>query len=127
MAAGGFSVVSLGVLLGLVPGKPLGVVVGAWLAVRLGVASLPRRVTWSHIVGAGLLAGIGFTVSLSVSNLAFADEELLTQAKLGVLAASLLAAALGSAWLLLVAPAPGRAGKPGKASPERPAGADTPG
>ncbi|MGI8747323.1 MAG: Na+/H+ antiporter NhaA, partial [Deinococcus sp.] len=78
-------------------------------------------------VGAGLLAGIGFTMSLFVSNLAFADEGLLTQAKLGVLAASLLAAALGSAWLLLVAPAPGRAGKPGKARPEGPAGADTPG
>lgn len=101
VAAGGFGTVSLGVLLGLVLGKPLGVVGGAWLAVRAGVASLPRRVTWGHMVGAGLLAGIGFTMSLFVSNLAFGDAVLLTQAKLGVLTASVLAAVLGAGWLLL--------------------------
>lgn len=101
VAAGGFGSVSLGVLLGLLLGKPLGVVGGAWLAVRMGMASLPRRVNWGHMVGAGLLAGIGFTMSLFVSNLAFDDPALLTQAKLGVLLASALAALLGAGWLLL--------------------------
>ncbi|GAA5512456.1 Na(+)/H(+) antiporter NhaA [Deinococcus carri] len=103
VAAGGFGTVSLGVLLGLVLGKPLGVVGGAWLAVRAGVASLPRQVGWRHMVGAGLLAGVGFTMSLFVSNLAFGDAALLPQAKLGVLTASVLAAVLGATWLLLVA------------------------
>jgi len=102
VGAGGLGVVSLGVMLGLLLGKPLGVVGGAWLAVRAGVASLPRRVTWGHMIGAGILAGIGFTMSLFVSNLAFEDAALLTQAKLGVLTASVLAALLGAGWLVLV-------------------------
>ncbi|WP_295817876.1 Na+/H+ antiporter NhaA [uncultured Deinococcus sp.] len=102
VGAGGLGTVSLGVVLGLLLGKPLGVVGGAWLAVRAGVASLPRRVTWRHMVGAGILAGIGFTMSLFVSNLAFETGALLTQAKLGVLIASVLAAVLGGGWLLLV-------------------------
>ena len=108
VGAGGLGAVSLGVILGLLLGKPIGVVGGAWLAVRLGVASLPRRVTWRHMVGAGVLAGIGFTMSLFVSNLAFDSGELLTQAKLGVLIASVLAAALGGGWLLLVTRGSGR-------------------
>ncbi|GGK19072.1 Na(+)/H(+) antiporter NhaA [Deinococcus malanensis] len=101
VTAGGVGVVSFGVMLGLLLGKPLGVVGGAWLAVRAGVASLPRRVTWAHMVGAGILSGIGFTMSLFVSNLAFDDADLLTQAKLGVLMASVLAALLGAGWLVL--------------------------
>ncbi|UQN09542.1 Na+/H+ antiporter NhaA [Deinococcus sp. QL22] len=102
VSAGGLGTISLGVIFGLLIGKPLGVVGGAWLAVRLGVASLPRRVTWPQMIGAGLLAGIGFTMSLFVSNLAFDDSALLTQAKLGVLLASVLAAVLGAGWLMLV-------------------------
>ena len=98
VSSGGLGTVSLGVTLGLLLGKPLGVVGGAWLAVRLGVAALPRRVTWPQMVGAGLLAGIGFTMSLFVSNLAFDDAALLTQAKLGVLIASVMAAVLGAVW-----------------------------
>ena len=105
VSTGGLSVVSYGVLLGLVVGKPLGVVGGAWLAVRAGVASLPRAVNWRHMIGAGLLAGIGFTMSLFVSNLAFTDTGLLTEAKIGVLCASVLAAVLGAGWLLLISPA----------------------
>ena len=105
VSTGGLSVVSYGVLLGLVVGKPLGVVGGAWLAVRAGVASLPRAVNWRHMIGAGLLAGIGFTMSLFVSNLAFTDTGLLTEAKIGVLCASVLAAVLGAGWLLLTSPA----------------------
>ncbi|ACO47399.1 Na+/H+ antiporter NhaA [Deinococcus deserti] len=101
VSGAGFGAISYGVMLGLLLGKPLGVVGGAWLAVRSGVASLPRRVTWFHMVGAGILAGIGFTMSLFVSNLAFEDVALLTQAKLGVLMASVLAAALGAGWLVV--------------------------
>ncbi len=102
LGGGELGAVSLGVLLGLLLGKPLGVVGGAWLAVRSGVASLPQRVHWGHMVGAGLLAGIGFTMSLFVSNLAFEGSPLLTQAKLGVLLASVLAAVLGAGWLMVV-------------------------
>lgn len=115
VAAGGLGTVSYGVLLGLLLGKPLGVVGGAWLAVRSGLATLPRRVSWPQLIGAGLLSGIGFTMSLFVSNLAFSDPALLTQAKLGVLAASVLAALLGAGWLVVTAPrAPAGSAPPGR-------------
>jgi Na+:H+ antiporter, NhaA family len=93
--------VTLGVVLGLVLGKQLGVTLAAWLAVRSGVTDLPEGVGWRHIYGAGWLAGIGFTMSLFVADLAFAASEggLLTAAKLGILAASLIAGVGG--WLLL--------------------------
>lgn len=103
VAVGGTTLgtVTLGVVAGLVLGKPLGVLGGAWLAVRAGLAALPSGVNWSLLVGAGMLAGIGFTVSLFVANLAFADAALLAGAKLGVLIGTLCSAALGVAWLLL--------------------------
>ena len=66
--------VSLGVLLGLVAGKPAGIALAAWIAVRTGFADLPAGVGWRHILGAGALAGIGFTMSLFVANLAFGTE-----------------------------------------------------
>jgi NhaA family Na+:H+ antiporter len=94
--------VTLGVVLGLVLGKQLGVTLGAWLAVRSGVTELPTDVSWRHIYGAGWLAGIGFTMSLFVADLAFADPgeaALLTAAKIGILVASLLAGVGG--WLIL--------------------------
>jgi NhaA family Na+:H+ antiporter len=88
------------VALGLVLGKQLGVTLATWLAVRLGAAALPDGVTWRHVYGASWLAGIGFTMSLFVSELAFTGEpHLLTSAKLGILIASLVAGATG--WLLL--------------------------
>ena len=93
--------VTLGVTAGLVVGKLVGVAGGIWLAVRLGVGRLPSEVTTRHIVGMAGLAGIGFTVSIFVSGLAFDDPALTDQATIGVLAASVLAAALGSAILLL--------------------------
>ncbi|MFC5848783.1 Na+/H+ antiporter NhaA [Deinococcus petrolearius] len=103
VAVGGATLgtVTLGVVAGLVLGKPLGVLGGAWLAVRAGLAALPEGVNWSLLAGAGMLAGIGFTVSLFVANLAFTDATLLTEAKLGVLIGTLCSAALGVAWLLL--------------------------
>ncbi|GGO42045.1 hypothetical protein GCM10008949_53650 [Deinococcus humi] len=101
VSTGGVDTVTLGVFLGLLLGKPLGVVGAAWLAVRVGLAALPKGVNWPLLCGVGLLSGIGFTVSLFVSNLAFEDAALQAQAKLGVLAGTVLAAVLGVLWLLV--------------------------
>lgn len=89
------STVTLGVVAGLVIGKPLGIVVAAFIAVRTGLGRLPDGVTWQHIGGIGALAGIGFTVSLFIAGLAFDTPTLRDQAALGVLAASVLAALVG--------------------------------
>jgi Na+/H+ antiporter NhaA len=89
------SPITLGVVFGLVAGKAAGITLSSLLAVRLGVGSLPHGVERRHVLGAATLAGIGFTVSLFITELAFEDEALRDEAKVGVLAASLLAAALG--------------------------------
>lgn len=91
--------VALAVVLGLVAGKALGLTAGVAVAVRLGLSSLPRGVGWRHIFGVGGLAGIGFTVSLFISALAFVDERTVASAKLGVIIGSVFAAALGMALL----------------------------
>lgn len=96
--------VTIGVVLGLVAGKLVGVSAFTWLAVRLGIARLPDDLRWRHVLGLAALAGIGFTVSIFVTGLAFSDLALQDEAKVGVLVASVAAAALGSA-LLLGAPA----------------------
>lgn len=103
MSGDGFSAdgslwVVIGVVVALVVGKPLGVVSMSWLAVRLGWSQLPPGVTWKGIWLVGLLAGIGFTMSIFIAMLAFADENLLNAAKLGVLLGSFVAAILGLAW-----------------------------
>ncbi len=87
--------IALGIILGLVIGKPLGILGAAWLAVRSGAAALPVGVTWRHMVGAGFLGGIGFTMSLFIASLGLADAALLEVAKLGILGASLLAGVIG--------------------------------
>lgn len=91
--------VTLGIIAGLVLGKQVGVTLCAWLAVRAGVADLPEEVGWRHIYGASWLAGIGFTMSLFIGSLAFGDGALLDAAKVGILAASLLAGLVG--WVIL--------------------------
>ncbi len=91
--------VALGIIAGLVLGKPIGIVGFSWLAVRVGVATLPSGVSWRWITGLACLAGIGFTMSLFIAGLAFADEAQLKTAKLAILAASLIAGAGG--WLML--------------------------
>ena len=83
--------VTLGIVAGLVLGKVTGISLMSWLAVRCGLAQLPAEVTWPQVVGAGLLGGVGFTMSLFVSELAFDSESMLNAAKLGVLVASLAA------------------------------------
>ena len=83
--------IALGVGLGLVVGKPLGIVAFSWLAVRLGLASLPRSVSWGGVLVVGCVAGIGFTMALFIGALAFFDTSMLAVAKLAVLAASVVA------------------------------------
>jgi NhaA family Na+:H+ antiporter len=92
--------VTAGIILGLVLGKPIGVISTALLAVRCGWAALPDGVTWRHMLGAGCLAGIGFTMSLFIGTLAFDDPAVMNQVRLGVLAGSTAATLLGLAVLL---------------------------
>jgi NhaA family Na+:H+ antiporter len=90
--------VMAGVAMALVAGKAAGVIGASWLVVRLGWCRLPPGVSWGGVCLIGLLAGIGFTMSIFIAMLAFADESLLAAAKLGVLLGSLTAAVLGLAW-----------------------------
>ena len=87
--------VALGIMAGLLIGKPLGLLGATWIAVRLGFVALPDGVTWRHMVGLACLGGIGFTMSLFVATLAFGDNQLLETAKLGILGASLIAGIAG--------------------------------
>jgi Na+:H+ antiporter, NhaA family len=88
-----------GILVGLLAGKVLGITTATWLVVRLKLARLPDGVRWPQLVGVSTLAGIGFTVSLFITGLAFPDQTRQSAAKLAVLIASTLAAVLGSAFL----------------------------
>ena len=96
------SAITAGVVVGLVAGKLIGISAFMWLAVRLGAGRLPDGVSWRHITGMAAVAGIGFTVSIFVSGLAYTDVTPVDQAKIGVLVASALAAAIGSVMLLSV-------------------------
>lgn len=87
--------VALGIAGGLVLGKVVGIFGASWLAVKLGLARLPQGVGWGHVAGAAQLAGIGFTVSLFITELAFDDTGMVTAAKLSILMSSLLAGVLG--------------------------------
>jgi NhaA family Na+:H+ antiporter len=94
-----FRPVALAVAAGLVLGKPVGIVLFSWAAIRLGWARLPEEINGRILLGAGCLAGIGFTMSLFIASLALEGSDL-TQAKIGILAGSTVSALLGS--LLLV-------------------------
>lgn len=107
--------VALGVLAGLVVGKPLGIVGLSWLAVRAGIASLPAGVTWRMVAGVGLLGGIGFTMALFIAGLAFAAPEMLDTAKVGVLVASAVAGLAG--WWVLRSALPGGPAEGSAAAP----------
>jgi NhaA family Na+:H+ antiporter len=115
------SAVLIGVLVGLVIGKPLGITAFVWLTVRLRLATLPEGVTWRQLIGIATVAGIGFTVSLFIAGLAFSDAQLQTDAKTGILIASVVAAVLGSAVLLrrrvdTATPASGHTREPSRAA-----------
>jgi Na+/H+ antiporter NhaA len=90
------SPVTVGVVLGLVVGNAVGITAGTALALRTGWGVLPGGVRWSHLMAGATLAGIGFTISLFITDLAFTDELLREQAKIGILAGSLTAAVLGT-------------------------------
>jgi NhaA family Na+:H+ antiporter len=91
----------LGILLGLLVGKPIGLLAGMGLVTRLGLARLPEGARWRHMVGIGLLAGIGFTMSLFIGTLAFEDAGpgMAVSVRLGVLGGSVIAAVAGYLWL----------------------------
>jgi NhaA family Na+:H+ antiporter len=96
------SAATLGIIAGLVIGKPVGILAATALAVRLRIATLPRNTTWPEVAGVGVLAGVGFTVALFINELAFESATLIERGKIGILTASLCAATLGLIALLLV-------------------------
>ena len=93
--------ISIGIILGLVLGKFLGITLIMKFFVSLKLAALPENVTWNHVYGMGFLAGVGFTMSIFIAELAFSDPYLIQVAKVGIIAASLLSALLGVATILL--------------------------
>ena len=95
--------VATAVMAGLFLGKPVGIVLFSWLAVKLVLKALPEGLTWSIVAGGGFLAGIGFTMALFIAGLAMADD-LLDAAKVGVISGSVLAAAVGMTLLVFVLP-----------------------
>ncbi|MBD0297171.1 MAG: Na+/H+ antiporter NhaA [Flavisolibacter sp.] len=90
---------SLGIITGLLIGKPAGILLFSWLATKITGIVLPKHVQWRHLLGAGILAGIGFTMSIFIANLAFPDQGLIQFSKIAVLIASLSATILGLAIL----------------------------
>jgi NhaA family Na+:H+ antiporter len=100
------SPVSLGVILGLVIGKPLGISLFSWIALRTGLAEMSGDLHFKQLVGASFLAGIGFTLSLFIANAAFADSDLLASVKLSILVASILAGVIGILAFRLVSRVP---------------------
>jgi NhaA family Na+:H+ antiporter len=93
---------SMGILLGLVLGKPIGIFLVTSIAVLLGLCKLPDGLSWKHIIGAGMLAGIGFTMSIFIAMLAFDSEIYITTSKIAILIASLIAALLGLVFLRII-------------------------
>jgi NhaA family Na+:H+ antiporter len=96
------SAASIGIFAGLIMGKPLGIFISTFLAVKMRISILPGDVKWKHIFGAGLLAGIGFTMSIFITLLAFEDIALINQAKIAIMLSSLVAGILGFIWLKAV-------------------------
>ncbi len=90
-------------ILGLVIGKPLGIFLIVFVAVKLGIAHMSSEISWSQLMGAGFLAGVGFTMSIFIGSAAFEGAQL-ESVKLAILAASILAAVIGSLILIKAAP-----------------------
>jgi NhaA family Na+:H+ antiporter len=93
---------TFGIILGLVLGKPLGILLFSSIGVTAGLCALPKNLKWSHILGAGMLGGIGFTMSIFITILAFTDHETIVFSKIAILIASVLSGILGFAFLKLV-------------------------
>ncbi len=92
-----------GVFFGLLLGKPLGILAMSFICVKTKLGALPENVNWGHMVGAAILGGVGFTMAIFVANLAYTDEMHIATAKLGILAASLMAGIIGFVFLMLQA------------------------
>ncbi|BFM42809.1 Na+/H+ antiporter NhaA [Flavobacterium sp. CFS9] len=90
---------TLGIILGLVVGKPLGILLFSAIGVSLGLCSLPKNLKWAHVLGAGMLGGIGFTMSIFITILAFKDPEIIVFSKIAILIASVLSGLLGLFYL----------------------------
>lgn len=90
---------SLGIMLGLVIGKPLGIFLFSFIAVALGLCVLPGDLKWKHLIGAGFLGGIGFTMSIFITLLAFEDADIVNESKIAILIASVVAGTIGYLWL----------------------------
>ncbi|CAG5072660.1 Na(+)/H(+) antiporter NhaA [Dyadobacter sp. CECT 9623] len=100
MLQGLTTVLGLGIIAGLVIGKPFGITLFSWIAVKLGIGKMPKHASWMHIIGVGMLGGIGFTMSIFIALLSFAGEELiLSEAKFSILTASVTSGILGYFWL----------------------------
>lgn len=95
--------VAIGVFCGLVLGKPIGIMLMSFLTIKLKIAKLPENVNWSHMLGASILGGVGFTMAIFVANLAYSDPFYVSEAKLAILIASLVAGMAGFLFLLLQA------------------------
>lgn len=93
------SKIAWGIFIGLVVGKPLGIVVFSWLSIRLKLAILPQGTNWKQMIGVGIVAGIGFTVSMFIATLAFQENSLQTISKMAVLIASIVASIFGFIFL----------------------------
>ncbi|MFR5828693.1 MAG: Na+/H+ antiporter NhaA [Adlercreutzia equolifaciens] len=104
------SPVFFGVFFGLLLGKPIGILLFSFLTVKLKIANLPDHVNWIHMLGAGILGGVGFTMAIFVANLAFPEAVLIADAKIGILSASLLAGVIGFLFLFMQAKAAERQG-----------------
>nr|WP_294861833.1 Na+/H+ antiporter NhaA [uncultured Fluviicola sp.] len=94
-----FSNSSLGIILGLVVGKPIGIMVFTWISIRFKLADKPSGTTWNQLFGVGILGGIGFTMSIFVTILAFTDKEIINDSKFAILISSMLAGMIGYLWL----------------------------
>lgn len=99
MVAGLVSPLGMGIIIGLFVGKTIGVTLFSWVAVKLKLGSLPSRSGWKHIIGLGMLAGIGFTMSIFISLLSFSDELHVTEAKFAILCASVISGIVGFIFL----------------------------
>lgn len=104
MVEGLLTPLGFGIILGLLIGKPVGIFLASWIAIKLGISKMPDRARWIHVLGVGMIAGIGFTMSIFISLLSFANSaHLMSEAKFSILIGSLLSAILGSLLLIIVA------------------------
>jgi NhaA family Na+:H+ antiporter len=97
--------VAVAIMLGLLVGKPLGITLFSWLAIKIGLAKLPDDISWGALLGGGCLAGIGFTMALFIAGLAL-EGDMLDAAKIGILSGSLISAILGIVLLIVTLPKP---------------------